>query len=119
MNAFSEWVGLNREGHLEAFKLVLVGAKDRNEGFLWYIDLAELLHFCLALLLFFQKFLLSRDVAAIELLGHILAVRLDRRSRNDRAANNTLDRNLELVAGPADELSCSKNSVNRKPLISL
>jgi len=79
--------------------LVPVGAKDRDKGFLGYLDLADLLHFRLALLLFVEELVLTRDVAAIALCGHILSVRRDRRSRDDGAANDTLNRDLELVAG--------------------
>ena len=63
------------------------------------IDAAELLHFCLALLLLFEKLFLARHVAAVQLLGHVFAERRDRRSRNDVAANGPLDWYLELVSG--------------------
>ena len=86
------------DGRDEWQALVLVGAKDGDEGFLGYIDPTELLHFRLALLLFIEELVLTRNVAAIKFRGHILTVRLDRRSRNDCAANGALDRDLELVA---------------------
>src|SRR5262249_10415476 len=54
------------------FCLVLVHLERGDEGLLWDLHLAELAHPLLALLLFFKKLALARDVAAIALGEHVL-----------------------------------------------
>ena len=90
---------ITRADACEQYGLVPVGAQDRDEGVLGYLDLADLLHFRFALLLFIEELVLARNIASIKLRGHIFSVWLDRRSRDDCAANDTLNRDLELVAG--------------------
>ncbi len=60
--------------------LLPVRRKDRNEGLLRYLDLADLFHFRLALLLLFEELLLARHVTGVAVGRHILAVGLDRRA---------------------------------------
>jgi len=46
-----------------------VGCKDGNEGFLRYVNLAELLHFRLALLPLIEELVFAGHVAAIAFCG--------------------------------------------------
>ncbi len=78
-------------------RLILVGAEHGDECFLRDVDAAELLHLRLPLLLLLQQLVFARHVAAIQLGGHILTVRLDRRPGDDGAADGALNRDLELV----------------------
>ena len=73
-----------------------------QEGFLRDLDLADLAHALLALLLLLQELALAGDVAAVALGQHVLAERLDRLAGDDPAADRGLDRHLELL--PRDQL---------------
>src|SRR5262249_32712011 len=53
--------------------LLVVARQDREEGGLRDLDAPDLLHALLAFLLFLEKLLLARDVAAVALRGHVLA----------------------------------------------
>src|SRR6478609_9809647 len=68
-----------------------------NERFLRDVDLAELPHLLLALLLLLQKFALARNVAAVAFRGDVFAQRADGFARDDLAADRSLDRDLEHV----------------------
>src|SRR5690349_12662976 len=69
-----------------------------DEGALRDLDLAELPHALLALLLLLQKLALARDVAAIAFGGDILGEGADGLAGDDPAADRRLDRNLEELA---------------------
>src|ERR1700692_1523018 len=68
-----------------------------DEGFLRDVDLAELPHALLALLLLLQKFALAGDVAAIPLRGDVLPERAHGLACDHLAADRSLNRNLEHV----------------------
>src|SRR2546423_14675059 len=68
-----------------------------DEGLLRDVDLAELAHALLALLLLLQELALARDVAAVALGEHVLPERAHRLARNDAPAERRLDRDLEHV----------------------
>src|ERR1700738_2124667 len=68
-----------------------------DKRFLRDVDLAELPHLLLALLLLLQKFALARDVAAVALCGDVLAQRAHGFAGDHLAADRGLDRNLEHV----------------------
>src|SRR5208282_3229386 len=74
----------------------------REEGGLRDLDLAELAHALLALLLLVQELALARDVAAVALGGHVLAQGRDGLARDDAPPDRRLDRDLEEL--PRDEL---------------
>src|SRR3954464_12179454 len=74
-----------------------------DEGLLRDLDLAELAHALLALLLLLEELALAGDVAAVALRGHVLAQRPDGLPRDDLAADSGLDRDLEHVL--RDELA--------------
>src|SRR5882724_8258015 len=79
--------------------------EDRQEGFLGHLDLADLLHALLALLLLLEELSLARNVAAVALGGHVLAHGLDRLAGDDPAAHRRLDSDLvELARDDAAEL---------------
>ncbi len=48
---------------------------------------------------FVEQLVLARHVAAVQFRGHVFAEWLDRGAGDNVAADGTLDRNLELVAG--------------------
>src|SRR3989442_6374985 len=79
--------------------------EDRQERLLRHLDLADLLHALLALLLLLEQLPLARDVAAIALGGDVLAHGLDRLPRDDAAADGRLDGDfIELPRNDAAEL---------------
>src|SRR6266852_2515406 len=65
--------------------------EDRQERLLRHLDLADLLHALLALLLLLEQLALARDVAAVALGGDILAHGLDSLARDHAAADGRLD----------------------------
>src|SRR6185436_11292591 len=69
----------------------------RNERLLRNVDLAELPHLLLALLLLVEKLALARDVAAVAFRGDVLAQRAHGFAGDDLAADRGLDRHLEHV----------------------
>src|SRR5262245_24515209 len=73
--------------------------EDRQEGFLRYLDLPDLLHALLSFLLPLEQLALARDVTAVALGGHVLAHGLDGLPRDDAAADGRLDGHLEHLAG--------------------
>ena len=81
-----------------ATRLLPICGKYGDEGFLRDLDLADLFHLGLALLLFFEEFFLAGYVAAVTFGRHVFAIGLDRRAGDDLAADGALDRNLELMA---------------------
>ncbi len=63
---------------------------------LWgIVDLADLLHLLLPLLLLFPEFALAGDIAAIAFCGDVFGDGADRFSGNDLAADRRLDRHFE------------------------
>src|SRR3712207_6754947 len=74
-----------------------------DERLLRDLDLAELAHALLALLLLLEELALAGDVAAVALRGHVLAQRPDGLAGDDLAADRGLDRDLEQVL--RDELA--------------
>src|SRR5688572_30809604 len=82
--------------------LLAVGLQDGQEGLLRDLDLAELLHALLALLLLLEELLLTGGVAAVALGQHVLAHRLDGRAGDDLRAHRGLDRHVEHL--PRDQV---------------
>src|SRR6266542_2708620 len=79
--------------------------EDRQERFLRDLDLADLLHALLALLLLLEQLPLAGDVAAVALGGHVLAHGLDGLAGDDAAADGRLDGDLvELSRDDGPEL---------------
>src|SRR3954470_18092921 len=76
---------------------VLVHLQRRDEGLLRDLDLAELAHALLALLLLLEQFALARNIAAVALGEHVLPERADGLAGDDAAADRGLDRDLEKV----------------------
>src|SRR5690348_8086597 len=75
--------------------------QDREEGLLRDLHAAYRLHPLLAGLLLLEELLLARDVAAVALREHVLALRLDGLARDDLRADGSLDRHVEHL--PRDE----------------
>src|SRR5208337_2682230 len=71
--------------------------ENRQKSVLGNLDVPHLFHSLLALLLLFEKFPFSCNVAAVTLCGHILAQGRDRLAGDHAAANGRLDGNLKLV----------------------
>src|SRR5450755_197902 len=69
-----------------------------QERLLRHLDPADLLHPLLALLLLLEQLALARDVAAVALGDHVLAVRLDRLAGDDPRPDRRLDRHVVLLA---------------------
>src|SRR6185369_10825004 len=67
----------------------------RDERLLRDVDLAELAHLLLALLLLVEELALACRVAAVALGRHVLAERRDRLAGDDLSADRRLDRDLE------------------------
>src|SRR5947209_11799897 len=78
--------------------LAVVHLERGDEGRLRDLDVADLAHPLLALLLLLEKLLLAADVAAVALGQHVLAQRADRLARNHPAADRRLDGDLEELA---------------------
>src|SRR5580765_5880838 len=70
-----------------------------QECLLWNLDLADLLHAPLALLLFLEELALTGDVAAVALRGNVLAQGLDGLTGDHLGADRRLDHHLEHLAG--------------------
>ncbi len=62
------------------------------------VDPADRLHLLLSLFLLLEQLVLTSDVTAVELGGHVLTVRLDRLASDEAAADSSLDRHVELLA---------------------
>src|SRR3954468_7680419 len=77
---------------------LLVEAEGGDEGFLGDFDAADLLHALLAFLLALEQFALARDVAAVALGEHVLALRLHRLACDDPPADCRLNRHVEQLA---------------------
>src|SRR5680860_865539 len=77
---------------------VAVDAQRLDEGRLWDLDRADLLHASLAFLLTLQQFALSRDVTAVALGRDVLALGLDRFPRDDARSDSRLNRHVEELA---------------------
>src|SRR5438132_14411251 len=70
-------------------------AQGRDERLLRDLDPADALHALLAFLLLLQQLALARDVAAVALGQHVLALGLDRLPGHDAATDRRLDRLVE------------------------
>src|SRR3954451_22633387 len=78
---------------------VVVELEHGEERLLGYLYATDLLHPPLALLLPLQQLALARDVAAVALGGHVLAVGLDGLAGDDVGADRRLDGHVVLLAG--------------------
>src|SRR6185369_12284768 len=88
-----------RRGPLTAaeYSSFLIDLQHGQERFLRYFDGAELLHSLLARLLLLEELALARDVAAVELRGDVLAIRLHGAACDDLTADRSLNRDFELL----------------------
>src|SRR5467141_1999740 len=75
--------------------LLVLDPQHGEEGFLWDLDRPHHLHALLAFLLFLEELLLTRDVAAVALGEHVLALRLHGLARDDLAPDRGLDADVE------------------------
>src|SRR5580704_17333988 len=80
------------------WNLAAVHLEGGDEGRLRDLDVADLAHPLLALLLLLEKLLLAADVAAVALGQHVLAQRADRLAGDDAPADRGLDGDLEELA---------------------
>src|SRR5262245_49377585 len=78
--------------------LLLVQVEHGEEGLLWHLDRADLLHPFLALLLLLQQLPLAADIAAVSLGVHVLALPLDRLAPDPTGAARRLHRHVEELA---------------------
>lgn len=86
--------------HLDAVRLCLsFGTEDIVERLLGQVDLADLLHALLALLLVHEVLELALVVPAVETSRDVGAQSLERFARNDAPANCRLDGHFEELAG--------------------
>src|SRR4051812_45785712 len=69
-----------------------------QERLLRHLDRADDLHALLALLLLLEQLALARDVAAVALREHVLALGLDGLAGDDAGADRGLDRHVEELA---------------------
>src|SRR3954452_106389 len=74
-----------------------------QERLLGHLDRADDLHALLALLLLLEQLALARDVAAVALGEHVLALGLDGLAGDDARADRGLDRDVEEL--PRDHLA--------------
>src|SRR5947209_14631019 len=81
------------------FLALLPQLKNRQERLLGHLDPPDLLHPLLAPLLLLEQLALARDVAAVALCDHVLAVGLDRLARDDPRPDRGLNRDVVLLAG--------------------
>src|SRR6478609_11863030 len=89
-----------RRGPLTAaeYSSFLIDLQHGKKGFLRYFDRAQLLHSLLAGLLLLEQLALTRHVAAVELRGHVLAIRLHGAARDDLTADRRLNHDFELLS---------------------
>src|SRR6266508_996439 len=90
--------GAGASGRVSVLFIGRSALEDRQECLLRHLDLADLLHAFLALLLLLEQLALARDVAAVALGGDVLAHGLDGLPRDDPAADGGLDGHLEHLA---------------------
>src|SRR5205814_7634161 len=93
--------------------LAPVQIQDREERLLRHLDRADLLHPFLTLLLLLEQLPLPGDVAAVALGEHVLALGLDRLTRDHARPDRRLHGHVEelardLFAQPVDELPPSR-----------
>src|SRR6266508_554306 len=97
--------GAGASGRVSVLFIGRSALEDRQECLLRHLDLADLLHAFLALLLLLEQLALARDVAAVALGGDVLAHGLDGLARDDPAPDGRLDGDLvELPRDDAAEL---------------
>ena len=75
--------------------LFIIQFQNTHEGFLRDLYITDLTHSLLTFLLFFQKLLLTGNIAAVTFCKHIFSHGSDRLSGNDLASYSRLDWNLE------------------------
>src|SRR5436190_672740 len=75
--------------------LPLADVEHGEERLLRHLDRADLLHPLLPLLLVLEQLALARDVAAVALRDHVLALRLHGLARDDASADRRLDCDVE------------------------
>src|SRR5574341_532304 len=95
------WTGAGASGRVSVSFIGRSALEDRQERLLRHLDLADLLHAFLALLLFLEQLALSRDVTAVALGGDVLAHGLDGLAGDDPTADGRLDG--DLVELPGDD----------------
>src|ERR671929_163698 len=76
----------------------LVQVEHGEERLLRHLDAADLLHPLLPRLLLLEQLALARDVAAVALREHVLALRLHRLACDHSRADRRLDRHVEELA---------------------
>ena len=81
------------------FVVAAVDFKNGHERLARNFHGAELPHFLFALFLFFEKFFLSRYVAAVALCENVFAQSFNRLSRYDLSADSRLNGYFEKLAG--------------------
>src|SRR2546428_4839350 len=86
-----------------ASSLFVLDPQHGEEGLLWDLDRSHHLHALLAFLLLLEELLLPRDVTAVALGEHILALRLHGLARDHLASDGGLDAHVEHLLG--DELA--------------
>src|SRR5438094_10282 len=88
-----------------AISRLVTDPKDGEEALLLDLDRSHHLHALLAFLLLLEELSLARDVAAVALREHVLALRLHGLARDDLPADRSLDANVEhLLRDEAAEL---------------
>src|SRR3954471_22866344 len=83
-------------------RTLAVERQDGQEHLLGHLDRPDDLHALLALLLLLEQLALARDVAAVALGEHVLALGLDGLARDDARPDRGLDRHVEEL--PRDHL---------------
>ena len=78
---------------------LFIQLEDSEERLCRHLHGAERAHFLFALLLLFEQFLLSADIAAVALRENVLAHSLDGLARDDAPADGRLNRNFKELAG--------------------
>src|SRR5919108_3661591 len=91
---------------------LLAEVEHGEKRFLRHLDATDLLHPLLSLLLLLEQLALARDVPAVALGEHVLALRLDRLASDHARSDRGLDRHVEELARdlcpqPLDELAAT------------
>src|SRR6266545_4483160 len=96
-DAVSGKTGMTGDGSSGMEDLLRIRLEDGEERLLGDLHGADHLHPLLALFLLLEELALARDVAAVPLGRHVLAVGADGRPRDDVAADRSLNGDLELL----------------------
>src|SRR6266849_4680513 len=89
------WPGRDAPTGTWASSRLVFDPQHGEEGLLWDLDGPHHLHALLAFLLLLEELLLARDVAAVALGEHVLALRLHGLARYDLAPDGGLDAHVE------------------------